>query len=56
MSVAAPASFNPEEADNLEDVRYHLSVMFDLSYVYLSITNSFADREAVRCQRLTQYQ
>lgn len=28
MSVAAPANFNAEEADNLEDVRWRLALEF----------------------------
>ena len=43
MSVAAPANFNPEEADNLEDVTYPLSWVFYLSQVYENIANNFAD-------------
>lgn len=40
MSVAAPADFNPEEADNLEDVRTLLSGKY---YSILRITNNFVD-------------
>jgi len=40
MSVAAPANFNPEEADNLEDVRLFC---FPFYATLVAPDNMFAD-------------
>ena len=43
MSVGAPASFDPEKADNLEDVRHSLPCTLEVvSHVRLNVTDSFA--------------
>jgi hypothetical protein len=44
MSVANPASFNAEEADNLEDVYHSLRGQMDnRSHIHVNIANAFAD-------------
>jgi hypothetical protein len=49
MSAAPPANFNPEEAENLEDVRTLLPLKLTSP---VQVANLSADGEAICSQRL----
>jgi hypothetical protein len=47
MSAAAPANFNAEEADNLEDVRWKMP---EVQCTDMRIADTNTDRKAVCCK------